>query len=96
MKYAVEMGSSAVIYIPSFIKIGSGVQKRDIQTHRQRDDLISLCLFLQTKESKLKTTFITPIAKREIRQDIKIILEATTRSESLGYLKQSRAPVFNP
>jgi hypothetical protein len=27
MKYAVEMGSSAVIYIPSFIKIGSGTQK---------------------------------------------------------------------
>jgi hypothetical protein len=27
MKYAVEMGSGAMIYIPSFIKIGSGVQK---------------------------------------------------------------------
>jgi hypothetical protein len=27
MKYAVEMGSSAMIYIPSFIKIGSGIQK---------------------------------------------------------------------
>jgi hypothetical protein len=27
MKYAVEMGSGAVIYVPSFIKIGSGVQK---------------------------------------------------------------------
>jgi hypothetical protein len=27
MKYAVEMGSCAVIYIPSFIKIGPGVQK---------------------------------------------------------------------
>jgi hypothetical protein len=27
MKYAVEMGSGAVIYIPSFIKIGSGIQK---------------------------------------------------------------------
>jgi hypothetical protein len=24
---AVEMGSGAVIYIPSFIKIGSGIQK---------------------------------------------------------------------
>jgi hypothetical protein len=24
---AVEMGSGAVIYVPSFIKIGSGVQK---------------------------------------------------------------------
>jgi hypothetical protein len=26
MKYAVEMGSGAMIYIPSFIKIGSGIQ----------------------------------------------------------------------
>jgi hypothetical protein len=27
MKYAIEMGSDAMIHIPSFIKIGSGVQK---------------------------------------------------------------------
>jgi hypothetical protein len=27
MKCAVEMGSGAMIYIPSFIKIGSGIQK---------------------------------------------------------------------
>jgi hypothetical protein len=27
MKYCVEMGSGAMIYIPSFIKIGSGIQK---------------------------------------------------------------------
>jgi hypothetical protein len=27
MKYAVEMVSSATIYIPSFIKIGSSIQK---------------------------------------------------------------------
>jgi hypothetical protein len=27
MKYAVEMGSDALMYIPSFIKIGSGIQK---------------------------------------------------------------------
>jgi hypothetical protein len=27
MKYAVEMGSGAMIYIPSVIKIGSGIQK---------------------------------------------------------------------
>jgi hypothetical protein len=27
MKYAVEMGSGVMIYIPSFIKIGSGIQK---------------------------------------------------------------------
>jgi hypothetical protein len=27
MKYAVEMDSGAMIYIPSFIKISSGIQK---------------------------------------------------------------------
>jgi hypothetical protein len=27
MKYAVEMGSGAMTYITSFIKIGSGIQK---------------------------------------------------------------------
>jgi hypothetical protein len=27
MKYAVEMGSGAMIHIPNFIKIGSGFQK---------------------------------------------------------------------
>jgi hypothetical protein len=39
MKYAVEMGSGAKIYIPSFIKIGSGIPKliggyTDTQTAR--------------------------------------------------------------
>jgi hypothetical protein len=37
MMYAVEMCSGAVIYLPSFIKIGSGIQKLtgdDTQTHR--------------------------------------------------------------
>jgi hypothetical protein len=40
MKYAVEMGSGAVIYIPSFIKIGSGIEKLIgggcIRTHRKK------------------------------------------------------------
>jgi hypothetical protein len=27
MKYAVEMGSYTMVYIPSFIKIGSGIRK---------------------------------------------------------------------
>jgi hypothetical protein len=37
------MGSGALIQVPSFIKIGSGVQKLigvDTQTHRQQRDLI--------------------------------------------------------
>jgi hypothetical protein len=35
MKYAVEMGSGVMIYIPSFIKIGSGIQKL-IRGHAHR------------------------------------------------------------
>jgi hypothetical protein len=41
MKYAVEMGPGAMIYIPSFIKIGSGIEKlirgryTDAQTGRR-------------------------------------------------------------
>jgi hypothetical protein len=38
MKYTVEMSSCAMIYIPSFIEIGSGIQKLggrgDTQTHK--------------------------------------------------------------
>jgi hypothetical protein len=50
MKYAIEIGSVAMIYIPSFIKTGSGIQKllwRGI--HRQDGDFISLL-----SESRLK------------------------------------------
>jgi hypothetical protein len=40
MKYVVEIGSDAMIYIPSFIKIGSDIQKLmgvgDSQTHRMK------------------------------------------------------------
>jgi hypothetical protein len=39
MKYAVEMGSGTMIYLPNIIKIGSGIQKliggfTDTQTAR--------------------------------------------------------------
>jgi hypothetical protein len=46
MKYAVEMGLGTMIYISSFIKTGSGIQKLlgglHIQTHRQQGDIINL------------------------------------------------------
>jgi hypothetical protein len=53
------MSSGAVIYVTSFIKIGSGIQKLmgggDTQTytHTQQRDLISLLYFFQNKESRL-------------------------------------------
>jgi hypothetical protein len=37
MKYAVEMGSVATIYIPSFVKTGSGIQKLIGEIHRHTD-----------------------------------------------------------
>lgn len=36
MKYAVEMGSGAMMYVQSFINIGSGIQKLIGAIHRQR------------------------------------------------------------
>jgi hypothetical protein len=48
MKYAVEMGSGAMMYIPDFINIGLGIQKLiggDSRTHGQHGDCISLLSF---------------------------------------------------
>jgi hypothetical protein len=39
MKYAVEMGSDAVIYIPNFIKISSGIQNLREGIHRHADSI---------------------------------------------------------
>jgi hypothetical protein len=58
MKYAVEMGSGAMIYLPSYITVGSAIQKLigATQTHRHKlhGDRISLLLFFQNNESRLK------------------------------------------
>jgi hypothetical protein len=55
MKYAVEIGSGAMIYIQNFIKIGSAIEKSmgDTERHRQHGDCISLLLFFYNKESRL-------------------------------------------
>jgi hypothetical protein len=37
MKYAIEMGSNAMIYTPSFIEIGSDIQKLTEGIHRHTD-----------------------------------------------------------
>jgi hypothetical protein len=54
MEYAVEMGSGAMIYIPSFIKIGQRIQKLVGGINRENGDHISLISFLQNRESRLK------------------------------------------
>jgi hypothetical protein len=41
MKYAVEMGSGAMIYIPGSIKIGSGIQNlMGGRVHRHTDGMV--------------------------------------------------------
>jgi hypothetical protein len=42
MKYAVEMGSGGMIYIQSYIKIGSGIQKLIVEggIHRHRESTV--------------------------------------------------------
>jgi hypothetical protein len=40
MKYAVEMGSGAMIYIPSFIKIDSGIQRLVGGINRHTDSMV--------------------------------------------------------
>jgi hypothetical protein len=52
-----------MLYRPSLIKIGSGIQGLiggDSQTHRQHGDLISLLLFFQNKESRLIEIQVKP------------------------------------
>jgi hypothetical protein len=39
MKYAVDMASGAMIYIPSFMKSGSGIQKLTGGIHRHTESL---------------------------------------------------------
>jgi hypothetical protein len=56
MKYAVETGSSAMVCIPSFMKIGSGIQKltggfTDIEIAWRSH---MLTFISQNKESRLK------------------------------------------
>jgi hypothetical protein len=55
MKYAAEMGSGGMVYIPSFIKIGSDIQtllggSTNIQTHRQRGDCLDLVSFFKIRK----------------------------------------------
>jgi hypothetical protein len=39
MKYAVQMGSGDMTYIPDFIKIGSCIQKLTGRIHRHADSM---------------------------------------------------------
>jgi hypothetical protein len=57
MKYATEMGSDSMTYIPSFIKIGLDIQKLigGIHAYGQHSDNTSpLMLFFLNKGSRIK------------------------------------------
>jgi hypothetical protein len=65
MKYAVEMGSDVMIYIPSFIKIGSGIQKlmgaRDIHADRHTDSKVisyAYYYFFKIRKADQKTDIL--------------------------------------
>jgi hypothetical protein len=56
VQYTIEVGSGAMIYMPSFMKIAVGIQKLgggETHTDRQHGDLISLLLLcFQNKERR--------------------------------------------
>jgi hypothetical protein len=57
MKYTDESDSGVMIYIPSYIKTGSDIQKLiegDSQTHGHHGDHTSLLLFFHNKESGIQ------------------------------------------
>jgi hypothetical protein len=57
MKYAVDEGSGTTLYIPTFIKIGSGIQKLiggHTDTNTEDGDRLSRLLYPQKKGSRLK------------------------------------------
>jgi hypothetical protein len=54
MKYAVNMGLGALIYVPSFITFGGDVQNviwGDKQTHNQEEDHTSILYEIRLKVS---------------------------------------------
>jgi hypothetical protein len=57
MKHASEMGPGAKIYIPSFIKTGSGIQKLMRGIHRHTESMVisqTYFILFSNKESRLK------------------------------------------
>jgi hypothetical protein len=55
MKYDIEMGSGAMIYIPSIIKTGSGIRKFDKGGTNTQVAYAYFYFFFQNKKSKLKS-----------------------------------------
>jgi hypothetical protein len=76
MKYAVEMGSCAMMYIPRFIKTCSAIQTLIRRIHRQHSDRISLVSFFKIRKVGWKSLYtnivsnIKPITTERQRSTI--------------------------
>jgi hypothetical protein len=91
INYVIVLGSDAIIYIPNFVRIGSGSQKLiegDTQTHRQHEECISLLLFPKNKESRLKTNL------NQTKMNLRIFCD---RGSTLAYpeFKSRASPLEN-
>jgi hypothetical protein len=79
MKYTTKMRSGSMTYIPIFIKTGSRIQKLAgegiyIQTHKQQGNFISILLFFQSEESRLKTDLCKSLTfGTEVRKNLDLI-----------------------
>jgi hypothetical protein len=59
MNYTIEMALDSMKFLPTFMKLITGIQSLFggvwvTDTHTQQGDLISLLLFFQNKKSRLK------------------------------------------
>jgi hypothetical protein len=61
MKYAVEMGSGATIQVPSFIKIGSAIQKLGVGIHIQTHTNLTVCSMATFSVSAVEKPPITGV-----------------------------------
>jgi hypothetical protein len=57
VRYAVEVGTGAMMYIPSFVKISSGIEKLIAGIHRHKPTLIYFYFFF-SEFRKLASKFI--------------------------------------
>jgi hypothetical protein len=92
MKYAVEMGSSVMIYIPSFIKTRLGNQKLrwgNSQRHRQDNDCMSLL-----SESRLEIYLTTRMNFLRSLLKIGLKINSTEWNTNIYAIRTMEVPLF--
>jgi hypothetical protein len=53
MKHAVEMGSGVMMFLPSFMKIDSAIQKITMGMHRHTERMVSFYCLKYGKQTKI-------------------------------------------